>query len=130
MPLFETFFRRLNAVFTDDGLAFERAADLDMDSPTSLRDMMRDMDMTIEGRFDEFIGEFPPALTDGLKAAVRSASRSRKPITFQWSPAYDFELHIYESRDYEGSPGGVSIHVRSRYPNDPHPQGPPPASAS
>ncbi len=68
----------------------------------------------------EFLGAWPPGQQAAIVAAVRSAleSEPRMPVTFAWAPGYDFEVTIWESAGMEGSPGAMTILLRSRYPGD------------
>jgi hypothetical protein len=121
VPLFETFLRRLNPIFDDEGVGRINPDQIDIDDRRSLRAMIAGMGVEVTPELDRFIDDFPPALMDAFKAAIRSAVMDGKPVTFSWAPAYDYELHVWESRDFQGSKGAVNIQVRTRYPSDPHP---------
>jgi hypothetical protein len=76
------------------------------------------------GRTLDFLEEWPPVLAEVFRTAIH-AGLSKEPglghITLAWQPGYDYALHITETTEFEGSPGGLTIVVQSRYPYDPHP---------
>ena len=42
-------------------------------------------------------------------------------MLFTWTAGYDWEMRLAESTSTDISAGGITIHVKSRYPGDPHP---------
>jgi hypothetical protein len=36
-----------------------------------------------------------------------------------WAPGYDWEVRLWESTSIDRSEGGITIQVRTPYPNDP-----------
>jgi len=75
------------------------------------------------GVFAEYIQTLPPAISEACRAVIFSAlNRSpRQPITFAWAPGYDYELQLWDVSDTDATPGGITLLLRSRYPNDAHP---------
>jgi hypothetical protein len=57
-----------------------------------------------------YLEAIPPALREGLRAAISAAIEAEKPVHVGFSPGYDFEVRIW---DYEQ---GVSVHLSGPYP--------------
>src|SRR5437667_12194793 len=57
-----------------------------------------------------YLEAIPPAVREGMRAAISSAIEADKPVHVGFSPGYDFEVRIW---DYEQ---GVSVHVSGPYP--------------
>jgi hypothetical protein len=122
MPYAQTLFGSFNARFRSDKLD---------DVPAELFEPGRSLsDATRELGGDRFgmagyIERLPPAIHDAIRAAIHSAlSRSpRSAITFAWAPGYDYELGIWDVPATSTSPGGITLLVRTRYPDDRHPLG-------
>ncbi len=123
MPFYESFFRRLNPIFSDDGIANLSPDDVDIDARDGLRQIATAAGIETPAGAEAFFDSVPPAIGASLRAAARAAIQQGKPVTFSWAPAYDFEIHVWESQSIAGSPGGVTIQLRSRYPGDAHPSG-------
>ena len=70
-----------------------------------------------------YIDSWPSALQAALKAALHDNLQrdGRVPVTFAWTPGYDFDLRIWDVRDTSETHGGMTVLVTSRYPDDPHP---------
>jgi len=70
-----------------------------------------------------FIESTPASMQAAILAIARdNLSRPEpKQMMFTWAPAYDWELHLWESTASTVSEGGITVQIRSRYPGDPHP---------
>lgn len=71
-----------------------------------------------------YLDGFPPGIHEALRSVIYSALTTRpRPvaITFAWAPAYDFELTIWQAPDTKSTRGGITVLIRSRYPDDKHP---------
>ena len=66
-----------------------------------------------------FVSAMPGALQESLRATLHYALTSvpRSRINFAWTPSYDFELNIWESVEPAPHPSGITILVKSRYPD-------------
>jgi hypothetical protein len=66
-----------------------------------------------------FISAMPGALQESLRATLHYAltSKPRSLINFAWAPSYDFELNIWEAVEPAPHPSGITILVKSRYPD-------------
>lgn len=74
------------------------------------------------------LNSWPASLQAAITAIIQSAVQRdyRLPVTIAWSPGYDFEVTATESKSVDGSMGGITIFLRSRYPLDPVPNAEPP----
>ncbi len=57
-----------------------------------------------------YLHDMPPALLEGMRAAIVEAIKTDKAIHLQYSPAYDFQVRLWDYGD------AVSIHVSGPYP--------------
>jgi hypothetical protein len=72
-----------------------------------------------------------PRATDELarSACRRRSGRSsamrcrplRRPKLPSWAPGYDYELSVWQAPDTRTSRGGITVLIKSRYPDDKHP---------
>ena len=71
--------------------------------------------------FLRYLEEMPGGMAEALRATIHYALTTHTMITFAWAPAYDFGLDLWQAPDTATTRGGITVLVRSRYPNDPHP---------
>jgi len=73
-----------------------------------------------------YLDGWPTAIQAAVLGAVyNNLTRSaRVPITFAWTPGYDYSVSIHDILDTETSTGGMTILFTSRYPSDSHPLNP------
>jgi hypothetical protein len=66
-----------------------------------------------------FISAMPGALQESLRATLHYAltQEPRSLVNFAWAPAYDFELDIWEAVEPAPHPSGITILLKSRYPD-------------
>ena len=71
----------------------------------------------------DYIDGWPSAIQAGLQAAIHNnlTREGRVPITFAWTPGYDYSLSIHDILDTDKTRGGITVLLTSRYPADPHP---------
>lgn len=67
-----------------------------------------------------YIEELPASFQETLRnlAFFALSTKPPTPITFSWTPAYDFELTIWDAPDTGRTPGGITVLLKSRYPGD------------
>jgi hypothetical protein len=91
----------------------ERLADVarDIDAPERLRDFLH-----------QYLVSMPRAMEAAMTGLLVAnlQENDRRPITFAWAPGYDWELTIWDVADAH-TRGGITVLLRSRYPNDPSP---------
>lgn len=60
----------------------------------------------------EYLQAIPTALQEAIRSAVAEAVTAGKAVQFQYSPAYDFEVRLWDFGE------AVSVHVSGPYPTD------------
>jgi hypothetical protein len=70
-----------------------------------------------------FLDTIPKSLQEAVRSVIHYALSQTPPIniTFAWAPSYDFEVSIWDSPDTATTRGGITVLVKSRYPDDTHP---------
>jgi hypothetical protein len=70
-----------------------------------------------------FLDTIPKSLQESIRSVIHYALSQTPPvnITFAWAPSYDFEVSIWDSPDTTATRGGITVLVKSRYPDDAHP---------
>lgn len=121
MPVFETMFKALNAAQLDD--TFVDTARTLLSEGRSLVEILDGLDLLTSPGHAAFVAQTPDSIQAAIVAAVAQnlGRESPKQMTFAWTAAYDWELRLTESSSTDVSAGGITIHVRSRYPGDAHP---------
>jgi hypothetical protein len=73
--------------------------------------------------YASFINSMPKSMQEALLAIIRHAlgTSPPTPITFSWAPAYDYELTVWHAPDTRNTRGGITVLLKSRYPDDKHP---------
>jgi hypothetical protein len=73
--------------------------------------------------WQSYLKEIPPAVRAGLRAVIHQALSTEPPtqVTFAWAPGYDWELNVWQAPDTRATKGGVTVLIKSRYPDDAHP---------
>lgn len=73
--------------------------------------------------FEAHLAKLPGAISETIRAVIHHARSANPPIhvTFAWAPAYDHEVTIWQAPDTEDTKGGITVLVKSRYPDDAHP---------
>ena len=70
-----------------------------------------------------YIEELPASFQETLRnlALFALSTKPPTPITFSWTPGYDFELTIWDAPDAGRTRGGITVLLKSRYPGDTRP---------
>jgi hypothetical protein len=79
--------------------------------------------MPLHPHWMKYINEIPGGMQEAIRATIYYALSTNPPtqVTFAWAPGYDHELSIWEAPDTKTSKGGITILIKSRYPDDKHP---------
>lgn len=125
MPMMQYTIHDLNKRFSLDGIG-----DQDIDhfhEDLSLREVITEkleIGRQYKG-FGEFLDTAPDGIAQALQATLRSAISRGQPVTMAWKPGYDWEMNIIDVSAAKtrgaATPGGVTIIIQSRYPDDPSP---------
>jgi hypothetical protein len=70
-----------------------------------------------------FLETMPVAIQETIRAVAYAALSAVPPVevTFAWAPSYDFEVTVWQAPDTKATKGGITVLIRSRYPDDRHP---------
>lgn len=125
MPLMQTTLTALNTTFGSHNLGAIDPGVFDPAAGTSLVDGFVRAGVDLDEATQAYVGTWPTALQAALQAAIFENLRrgGSVPITFAWVPGYDFELSMWDVRDTAETAGGITVLLKSRYPDDPHPLG-------
>jgi hypothetical protein len=80
-----------------------------LNRPGTLVDLARSV-AGLEGADLEYFEAIPPALHEGIRAAIASAIDDNKAIHVSYSPGYDFEVRLNDNVE------GISVHLSGPYP--------------
>lgn len=71
----------------------------------------------------DYVAGWPTALQRCVQAVIWENLRrdASVPITFAWTPGYDYSVTVYDVLDTDETAGGITVLFTSRYPRDPHP---------
>jgi hypothetical protein len=117
---------RLNSNFGADGIAAlvaRRHSFAGASFDTAMASLVDSPGTPLHEVFLGFLRALPPTIHDTYKAVVHSALHGEPPtlITFAWAPGYDYELTQWYVPEPEPEMPGVTLLLRTRYPEDPHP---------
>ena len=121
MPVFEVMFPKLNSAVRDDAMLAQ--AKTMLGDRVDLRRLLETLDVLVNADHADFVESTPASIQAAILEVVRENLGRNEPkqMQFMWTPGYDWELRIVESQSSIMSDGGITIHVKSRYPGDPHP---------
>lgn len=70
-----------------------------------------------------YVAAWPTALQRAVQAVIwENFTRGAVvPITFAWTPSYDYSISIHDVLDTDETAGGITVLFTSRYPRDAHP---------
>jgi hypothetical protein len=73
--------------------------------------------------FKDYFAQMPGAIHETLRSVIHHALSTTPPthVTFAWAPAYDWEITVWQAPDTKTTKGGVTLLIKSRYPDDAHP---------
>jgi hypothetical protein len=125
MPMFEAYMAELNRQFGRDQIAAFARDHRDRFAPGQRVDFefLMQPGNRLQDAWGRYFGQAPGSFVEALRGVIHYALSSEPPIpvTFAWAPGYDFELTLWQAADTEATRGGVTVLIKSRYPDDPHP---------
>jgi hypothetical protein len=126
MPMLQSMLGQLNRRFSGPEL-LETRARREMWAPgRSLSQIAREARTAppdLLERWAAFLDTMPAAIQETIRAVAYAALSADPPVevTFAWAPGYDFEVTVWQAPDTTTTRGGITLLVRSRYPDDRHP---------
>jgi hypothetical protein len=126
MPMFETYLAQLNRHFGADRirtLAAERRDHFAPGAPLDLSFLIEG-DTPLQRAWNRHLASAPGSFREVLRGVVYYALSTEPPtpVTFAWAPGYDFEVTLWQAADTSMTRGGITVLLKSRYPDDRHPQ--------
>ena len=118
MPTFHAMARRANAALTAAELAGVDAAVFA--EGRSLVEGLQQLGVIVNEEEAAYIAAFPSGLQEAVRALLHDNVASGAPldITFAWAPGYEDELSLWQVADGEHTAGGITVFIRSRFPDD------------
>jgi hypothetical protein len=124
MPGLQTILGQLNTAFGRDGIK-ELAEKREMYAPGKplATGVVVHSKMALHKDWTKYLTGIPMSMQEALRATIYHALSTKPPtqITFAWSPGYDHELTIWHAPDTRATRGGITVLLKSRYPDDKHP---------
>ena len=127
MPKFQTLLHELNIKFSPNRVgelvtnksAFAPGQPLD----TALATLLAKPGTTLFRTFKAYLAKTPGSISEALRSTIYYvlSTTPPTPITFSWAPAYDYEITVWHAPDTKSTRGGVTVLLKSRYPDDRHP---------
>jgi hypothetical protein len=77
----------------------------------------------LEPAFQAYLAQLPGAIHETVRSVIHHALSTEPPtqITFAWAPGYDYEVTVWQAPDTARTKGGITLLLKSRYPDDKHP---------
>jgi hypothetical protein len=79
--------------------------------------------MALHSDWKTYLDQIPMSIQEAIRSVIFFSLSSSPPkqITFAWAPGYDYEVTIWDAPDTRTTKGGITILIKSRYPDDKHP---------
>lgn len=127
MPGFQAVLAHLNVAFGKDRIR-QLAAHSEAFAPGMplAAGLVIEKGTPLHGIWVEYLSKLPGSFQEAFRATVYYALTTKPPttITFAWAPGYDYELSMWQAPDTKLTKGGITILLKSRYPDDTHPIAP------
>jgi hypothetical protein len=127
MPMMQTTLAGLNGAFSEPKIT-ALAAQRDTFAPgqplhEALANHGAEPGTVLHRALREHLRKLPPAISECLRATIHHSlgTSPPTPVTFSWAPGYDHEVSVWQSPDTKQTRGGVTVLIKSRYPDDAHP---------
>lgn len=90
---------------------------------TNLANIIAEPGCDTNKMFRLFIQLLPGGIRESMRSIIYYCLQSRPPvlINFAWAPAYDYELTVWEAVEPAPLRSGITLLLKTRYPDDPHP---------
>jgi hypothetical protein len=124
MPAMQTLLGELSAQFRSDKIG-GMVKNIAMFAPGSPihAGLVALPDTPLHRAVKSHLANMPESFHEALRAIIHQALSTTPPtqITFAWAPGYDYELTLWQAPDTKATKGGITVLVKSRYPDDRHP---------
>ncbi|MBS0411862.1 MAG: hypothetical protein JSR86_18230 [Proteobacteria bacterium] len=124
MPMMQALVGELNARFTKDRI-HDLVRRIEMFAPGQRLnpDLVAEPGTVLHRALRSFFHRMPDTFHESLHAIIRTALSTSPPteVTFAWAPGYDYELTLWQAPDTQLTRGGITVLLKSRYPDDKHP---------
>lgn len=124
MPGLQTVLGKLNTAFGREGIR-KMAESREKFAPGQplAAGLVVTREMAVFEFYAAYINALPTSMQEGLRAIIYQALGTTPPtqITFSWAPNYDYELTVWHAPDTKNTKGGITVLLKSRYPDDKHP---------
>jgi len=124
MPHLQTALGSLNIAFSRENIdRLVPRKEAFAQGQTLAQGIVVDEKFALHGEWKKYLGLIPTPMQEAIRAVIYNALSTKPPtyITFAWAPGYDFELSIWQAPDTRTSRGGITVLIKSRYPDDQHP---------
>jgi|ERR1700674_5306015 len=127
MPGLQTILGELNTKFSRDGIK-KLAAERDAFAPgkSLAAGVVVHAKMSLHALhqpWQDYLKTIPESMQAAILAVIHHALGTKPPtqVTFAWAPGYDYEVSIWQAPDTRATRGGITVLIKSRYPDDKHP---------
>lgn len=125
MPAFQTVLGELNRQFSPDRIAEFAKARTAHFAPGNSLDLtfLVDEKTPLHRAWKSYLELAPVSFRETMRGIVHHALSTSPPtqVTFAWAPGYDYELTMWQAPDTQMTKGGITVLLKSRYPDDKHP---------
>ena len=127
MPMMQTTLAGMNAAFSETGLPSTVKNKAAFAPGEPLHEALADHGATpgtvLHRKLKSHLASLPGAVSETLRATIHHALSTTPPthVTFGWAPGYDHEVTVWQAPDTKDTKGGITVLVKSRYPDDKHP---------
>jgi hypothetical protein len=123
MPVMQTVLNELNAKFGKDNIGALAANRANYAPGQTLTGALAAGGTPLQPAFKAYFAQLPGAIHETLRSVIHHALSTTPPtqITFAWAPGYDYEVTVWQAPDTAQTKGGITLLLKSRYPDDKHP---------
>jgi len=127
MPMMQTTLAGMNAAFSATGLPNTVKNKANFAPGKLLHEALAAHGATpgtvLHRKLKSHLASLPGAVSETLRATIHHALSTKPPthVTFGWAPGYDHEVTVWQAPDTKNTKGGITVLVKSRYPDDKHP---------
>jgi hypothetical protein len=124
MPHLQTILGQLNQAFSKENiLKLAEKRDAFEPGKSFASGLIVTPDMALHKDWVAYLNDIPKSIQEAITGVIRHSLSTTPPtpIVFAWAPGYDYELTIWHAPDTRTSRGGITLLIKSRYPDDKHP---------